>query len=484
MPSARHQRGAVTLIGALFIVLVIGLLVQVLNRMAGSAITATVAQNDSVEALFVAESGLEFASFVYANGTVACADLATTINTTVAGRGSFDITSSFLAGTDCRVTVQGRVSSVGAVAPDTALRTVSADLRLASGEGWAVGDNGSILRWDGASWSAVASSTTENLYGVHCVSANDCWAAGSGGTILHWNGSAWLATASGTTGTLQAISCAPLTPGHCFANGATPIFLGLFLLATSRYWDGVNWTSGGANFALDINDYYSDIACPSSTCFSTTGGGRIRQSSTSWGNAFNNTIPLNGIDCAASAQCWAVGDLSGNNYYFVRNNGGSWSVQTVPAANNVRSNLNAVSCSAVDDCWAAGDVGSGRYVLVHWNGTSWSSFGFQNGQHRDNLNGIHCASASDCWAVGDQQNGWNLIHYDGASWSHVGSSAASPTNLNDVYLPSTGTAVSLWFAGRKLSTIDSHNDISDACDCAVRKESACSYLNPRRTTPS
>ncbi len=434
MRFPERQRGAVTLIGALFIILVVALLVRSVNRMAGSNITATAAQNDSVEALFVVESGIEFASFMYAGGT-ACINLAAAMNPTTVGRGYFDVTNAFLAGTDCRVTVQGRVSSAGAAAPNTALRTVTADLRLASTEGWAVGDNGSILRWDGTSWSAVTSNTTENLYGVHCVSASDCWATGGGGTILHWNGSVWSApVASGTTGLLRGVSCQPLTPDHCYANGS------LLLQAISRHWHGANWSGGGANVTLDSNDYYSDIACPSSNCFSTTGSGRVRQSSSTWGSVFSGSVALNGIDCAAADQCWAVGDLSGGDYYFVHNNGGSWSFQTVPPLqNNVRNNLNAVSCSAVDDCWAAGDVGSGRYVLVHWDGTAWSSNGFQNGQHRDNLNGIHCSSASDCWAVGDEQNGWNLIRYDGVSWSYVGSSAAGPASLNDVYLPSTGS---------------------------------------------
>ena len=439
MAFAGQQRGAVTLIGALFIIVVIALMVQLINRMASSGITDTAIQNDAVDALFVAESGIEFASFVYASGT-ACTDLAATINTTTAGRGSFDVTTSLLVGTDCQITVQGRVSSVGAAAPDTALRTITADLRLASGEGWAVGDNGSILRWDGASWSAVASSTTANLYSVHCVSANDCWATGGGGTIVHWDGSAWAGSfPSGTAGTLWAVSCQPLTPSHCYANGVW-----VFPLAISRHWNGVNWTGGGSDFALDILDIYTDVACPSATCFSTTAQGRVRQSSATWSSVFSGAIALNGIDCSATDQCWAVGDRVGNDYYIVGYDGFSWSPLTITPPNNARGNLNAVSCAAVDDCWAAGDAGSGRYVLVHWTGTSWNPDAFQNG-HRANLNGIHCASASDCWAVGDEQNGWNLIHYDGTNWSYVGSSAPSPTNLNDVYLPSTagGGGVSL-----------------------------------------
>jgi hypothetical protein len=169
-------------------------------------------------------------------------------------------------------------------------------------------------------------------------------------------------------------------------------------------------------------------------------GGSVQASSPSWGTVFNGTTALNGIDCAAADQCWAVGDLSGNRYYVVRNNGGAWSGQTVAAPVQRRTNLNAVSCSSVNDCWAVGDNLNSRYVFVHWDGLSWTSDDLQSGQHREKLNGVHCSSAVDCWAVGNQRNGWNLVHYDGTSWSYVGSAAPGPQNLNDVYLSGAGSA--------------------------------------------
>jgi len=299
-----------------------------------------------------------------------------------------------------------------------------------------VGDNGVILRWDGNSWSAFTSGTSENLYAVHCVSSNDCWAVGDNSVTLHWNGSAWSTVSAVVNRNLYAVSCAPLIPSDCYAVGHSPFIFGLFWGST-MHWDGGAWSDTGGFAWLDT---YSDIACPSTNCFSVMRGGSIRQSSTAWGTVFNDTTPLNGIDCVANDQCWAVGDLSGNNYSFVRNNGGSWNAQTVFAPNQARSNLNAVSCTAVDDCWAVGDRDNSRYVVVHWDGSTWNEFSFQSGQHRENLNGVHCASASDCWAVGNQRNGWNLIHYDGSGWSYIGSSAAGGENLNDVYLSSSGGA--------------------------------------------
>ena len=55
--------------------------------------------------------------------------------------------------------------------------------------GWAVGQNGSILHWDGNHWSITQSPTTLNLNAVQFLSANDGWAAGDDGTILHWDSS-------------------------------------------------------------------------------------------------------------------------------------------------------------------------------------------------------------------------------------------------------------------------------------------------------
>jgi hypothetical protein len=422
-----RQRGVVTLIGALFMIVVMAILAQTLNRMSASGLVDAAVQNDSVEALFIAESGVEYASAMYASGTT-CTGLST-IGATAAGRGSFDVTNAWLVGSDCRIEVQAGITplATGAVA---ATRIIRADLRLSGSEGWAVGNNGAMLQWNGTAWNAVPSGTSENLYAVHCVSVNDCWAAGENSATLHWNGSAWSTVAFPPNASPHGISCPPLTSGDCHAVGYNTF-----------HWNGSNWSATGTAGWID---YYSDIACTSTNCFAVMNGGTIHQSLSAWGIVFNGTTALNGIDCAASDQCWAVGDLSGSNYSFVRYNLGSWSSLTEPAPSQARSNLNAVSCATINDCWAVGDRDNSRYVVVHWDGSSWSESAFQNGQHRENLNGVHCATVSDCWAVGNQRNGWNLIHYDGSSWSYVGSGAAGTQDLNDVYLSSgAGGSVSL-----------------------------------------
>jgi hypothetical protein len=61
--------------------------------------------------LFIAETGIEHASYLYANGTT-CADLSL-LNNIAAGRGDFYITASALLAGDCQIRVRGEISAFG-----------------------------------------------------------------------------------------------------------------------------------------------------------------------------------------------------------------------------------------------------------------------------------------------------------------------------------------------------------------------------------
>jgi photosystem II stability/assembly factor-like uncharacterized protein len=60
---------------------------------------------------------------------------------------------------------------------------------LSANEGWVVGDSGTILHWDGNTWSQVSSPVTQTLKSVTMISANEGWAVGEEGTILHYTNS-------------------------------------------------------------------------------------------------------------------------------------------------------------------------------------------------------------------------------------------------------------------------------------------------------
>ena len=59
----RRQRGAVTLLGAVFLITVVAALLAAAQRMAGSGVIDSALLRDGIQALFVAESGLERAAW-------------------------------------------------------------------------------------------------------------------------------------------------------------------------------------------------------------------------------------------------------------------------------------------------------------------------------------------------------------------------------------------------------------------------------------
>jgi len=63
---------------------------------------------------------------------------------------------------------------------------------VSADDGWAVGEDGTIIRWDGTDWSTVTSPTMASLWSVFMVSSSDGWAVSEGGTILQWTGTEWI----------------------------------------------------------------------------------------------------------------------------------------------------------------------------------------------------------------------------------------------------------------------------------------------------
>ena len=78
-----------------------------------------------------------------------------------------------------------------------------------------VGDQGTILHWDGIALLPEASGSTANLRGVSVVDATLAYAVGEQGTILHRQDGAWIVDPPLTTAVLNAV-CA----SSAFAVGA------------------------------------------------------------------------------------------------------------------------------------------------------------------------------------------------------------------------------------------------------------------------
>jgi len=128
-----------------------------------------------------------------------------------------------------------------------------------SGNGWAVGDHGTILHYAGGSWGVEAAPTPNNLRSVFMVGESDGWAVGDAGTILRYQGvnGQWITYPSSTTSQLNSVFL--LDQSHGWAVGA-----------------------GGAILHFD-ESIWLNVAGPVST-------------------------NLNGVVQVTSQQAWAVGD--------------------------------------------------------------------------------------------------------------------------------------------------------------------------------
>ena len=244
---------------------------------------------------------------------------------------------------------------------------------------WAVGGYASgrgaelnqALHWNGARWSRVsvpspggsASHHVSVLLGVRCTSSASCWAVGGYINVnaallnqaLRWNGRTWSLVATpdpGGTGAggppappplnaLNGVACT--TSANCWAvglyvngNGAS--------LDQVLHWNGRTW---------------SRVPAPD------PGGA---------GAAAFNT--LSDVACTTSANCWAVGlYVNGNGASLnqaLRWNGTRWSRVPTPNPNGTgagaSNTLNGVTCAALANCWAVGSYGvicSGTGVQVN-----------------------------------------------------------------------------------------------------------------------
>jgi len=96
------------------------------------------------------------------------------------------------------------------VASNTYLRSVD---MVSATDGWAVGSEGAIIRWDGTSWNNVTSPAMKHLFSVNMVNSTDGWAVGSDGCIIHWDGASWSNATSPTGAWLLDVDMVSSTDG-------------------------------------------------------------------------------------------------------------------------------------------------------------------------------------------------------------------------------------------------------------------------------
>ena len=233
---------------------------------------------------------------------------------------------------------------------------------------WAAGDKGTILHFDGKTWSPSPSGTEENLTGVTGTGPANVYISGEKGAILHWDGTVWRQVSNDADTTLVNIWASG--PDDVWAVGIDNGDDGGYM----RRWNGTKWETQN-----------------------------IPGSSSIWG-----------VGGTSAHDVWMVGNSPKGEGFVIHGDGKHFD------ANGYKGPpARAVWCARPDDVWVAPYQGS----LQHWNGTAWADAQTPTGTWF-RMGG---SGPDDVWAVG--QNGAALRYHgsgDGGAW------AMAPTGTNQI----------------------------------------------------
>jgi len=293
-------------------------------------------------------------------------------------------------------------------------------------DAWAVGDSGTILQWNGNSWSSVTSPTSLNLYSVFFLNSSSGWAVGgssSNGVILNYNGSWSVWNKISFSGNASGTDTVNATLYSITMNGTGSIGWIVGANGTTLGWNGVAW------FGL-----------PSGTTNTLRGASMIHNSTEAWavgdngtiihwnGSAWSNmTSPtsanLYSIVIVNETNGWAVGG-SASNGIILNFASPSWTVwnrinfggQVNSTAGYVTDSVNAtlysMSVDTASSAWAVGGSGT----VLYWTGTEWDgSTNVDGGVALKGVSMVHGTSngSTQAWAVGDVGT---ILAWTGTQW--------------------------------------------------------------------
>ena len=287
---------------------------------------------------------------------------------------------------------------------------------VASNAGWAVGGIsdqsgilGKIARYNGSAW---VDDFTYNriLYDVDMLDTTYGWAVGQGGTLLEWNGSFWAAYTSPPSAAVNLQGVSVISRTNAWAVGARNSFSN-----DIWHWDGVNWTAVTTPNTAPLNDVFmlnsgeGWVVGERGTIYRYNGAAFLIYNTHWTSNGFY------GLDFLDPRDGWAVGVLNQSPpaYGLQHWNGTFWEEYQPPA---FQPTLYDVDMVTTDAAWA---VGSSGYIFK-WNGTAWTR---DTSPPSISLYSMSMLSATDGWAVGGSGN---IVHYNGTAWT----SYTSPTTSN------------------------------------------------------
>ncbi len=253
----------------------------------------------------------------------------------------------------------------------------------AAGQILAVGDYGTLLSYDGTSWTAQETVTDKTIYAVCWVSPTEAFAAADKGRVLYYNGGRWLMDSV----TDKRLRCV-------WGSSAMDVFVA-GEDGTMLHFDGSTWETMDVPTSDTLQDIWGSsgtdvyaVGGPSKTGGVGGTGVLIHYDGSRWTAVTEGVYPrfkaIHGID---AGNIFIAGDES--------------TVLNYNAVDETISELTPVTVEDLRNIWAysesdvfiAGDYG----VINHYDGTSWSSM---SSGTSDDIFGIWGSSPDNVFAVG------------------------------------------------------------------------------------
>jgi photosystem II stability/assembly factor-like uncharacterized protein len=334
---------------------------------------------------------------------------------------AFTTGKGFETGEVKAASVEGSLGSWEPVSSPVSGVLYSVSMTSAS-NGWAVGENGTILHWNGSAWSTTSSPTGLDLYVVKMISQNDGWAAGEFGVILHWDGVSWNPVDSPTSANIYSMDFLSSSEGWAvgFESPCANKRLGTILK-----WNGSEWSSivdSLDNFgyrtveAISSDNVwaigtYQDATCPPGVVYYPQILDIAHWDGQVWSNEVKSQCNnwVNSLALLPDTTGWAVGTYG---CVLAFDNG------VVSWVSGVNGDYTLISVDIVDanDAWTVGRDGTqtpNTGVILHWAGSTWEEI---SNPGSNVLWGVHMISANEGWAVGEEGT---ILHYTNFQYTYV-----------------------------------------------------------------
>lgn len=278
---------------------------------------------------------------------------------------------------------------------DTCINSLNDLAALSNSDVWAVGGVGTILHYNGLTWTKEEILVNMNLYGVDVVDSTHGWAVGESGTILFWNGTTWTQVSSPTTSTLRSLSMSSSTSGWAVGDGGTII-----------YFNGGSWVLTNSPVSTTLRSVA--VSLDSSTAWAAGDGGIvIRLGETGWEPVTTGTPnDLLTILLTPALNVWVAGKYG----TVLRWNGISWNDYSMDSIFTIRSIILGSVGGPI-----AGGYYRGQGDILYWQGGNNWQLDAHSSLGHEPIYSLLSIDDSEFWAAGD---GGAVYHINDEIWNY------------------------------------------------------------------